>query len=374
MGSILPGREFNQMDKALLNVVQAFQLPEGEVSIQPFGNGHINHTYLVTIAGREEQYILQWINQHVFHHPDEVQQNILAVTDHLRKKILEAGGNPERETLHVIPARDGKPWHLEGEGNWWRVFTFVKNTFSMDLPETPEVFEKCGRAFGIFQRRLSDFPADQLFETIPNFHNTPWRMACLEEAARKDSERRLSGVKKELEFCLKRAEWVGKLTDGLREGRLPLRVTHNDTKLNNVLLDRETEEALCVVDLDTVMPGLMACDFGEAIRTGACTAAEDERDLSKVDLSLPLVRAFGRGFLGELKGSLSAEEIRSLPWGARLMTLENGMRFLTDYLEGDHYFAIHRPEHNLDRARAQLTLLSRMEEHWEELQAAAEEQ
>ena len=361
------------MDKVLLNAVQAFQLPEGEISFTAFGNGHINHTYLVTVGGVKERYILQRINQYVFHHPDEVQRNILAVTDHLRMKIQQAGGRPERETLRVILSRDGLPWYLDGEENWWRVFPFVENTYSMDLPDTPEVFEKCGRAFGKFQRQLNDFPADRLFETIPNFHNTPWRLASLEEAARKDSEGRLGGVKEELEFCLKRAEWVGKLTDGLREGRLPLRVTHNDTKLNNVLLDRDTGEALCVVDLDTVMPGLLACDFGEAIRTGASTAPEDEQDLSKVDISLPMVRAFSRGFLGELSGELSQEERRSLPWGARLMTLENAMRFLTDYLEGDRYFAIHRPGHNLDRARAQMALVRKMEEHWDELRAAAEE-
>lgn len=326
------------------------------------------------MEGSAERFILQQINQYVFHHPDQVQANILAVTDHLRRKILLAGGDPDREALRMVPARDGRIWHLDGQGNWWRVFPFVEGSFSMDLPDSPEIFEKCGRAFGRFQLQLDDFPADQLYETIPNFHNTPWRLSNLEEAARKDSEGRLSGVREELEFCLKRAEWAGRLTDGLRSGRLPARVTHNDTKLNNVLLDRETGEPLCIVDLDTVMPGLMACDFGEGIRTGASTAPEDERDLSRIDLSLPLVRAFSRGFLSELRERLSPEELRSLPWGVRLMTLENGMRFLTDYLEGDRYFAIHRPGHNLDRARAQLTLLSRIEERWDDLRAAVEEE
>ena len=362
------------MNEEALAAAGAFAIPEGALSCRAFGNGHINHTYLISVEGSAERFILQQINQYVFHHPDQVQANILAVTDHLRRKILLAGGDPDREALRMVPARDGRIWHLDGQGNWWRVFPFVEGSFSMDLPDSPEIFEKCGRAFGRFQLQLDDFPADQLYETIPNFHNTPWRLSNLEEAARKDSEGRLSGVREELEFCLKRAEWAGRLTDGLRSGRLPARVTHNDTKLNNVLLDRETGEPLCIVDLDTVMPGLMACDFGEGIRTGASTAPEDERDLSRIDLSLPLVRAFSRGFLSELRERLSPEELRSLPWGVRLMTLENGMRFLTDYLEGDRYFAIHRPGHNLDRARAQLTLLSRIEERWDDLRAAVEEE
>lgn len=360
------------MEETVLRAARAFLTGEGAVVLKPFGNGHINRTYEVSEEGKPERYILQRINQYVFHRPDQVQENILAVTSHLREKILREGGDPERETLRVVPARDGKPYYLDGEGNWWRVFPFVEGTYSRDLPDTPELFEKCGRAFGLFQRRLEDFPAGSLHETIPRFHDTPRRLESLEEAARKDVKGRLREAKKELDFCLRRAEWTGKLTDGLREGRLPLRVTHNDTKLNNVLLDRATGEALCVVDLDTVMPGLMAYDYGEAVRTGASTAPEDEPDLRKIGLSLPLVRAYTRGFLGELGDIVSGEERKSLPWGARMMTLENGMRFLTDYLEGDPYFAVHRPHHNLDRARAQLTLLERMEEHWEEMLAALE--
>ena len=360
------------MDRTVLDAARAFQLPAGEIRAELFGNGHINHTYVITVQGREERYILQWINQHVFHHPDQVQENILRVTSHLRGKIAAEGGDPARETMQVVPAKDGKPYCLDAEGNWWRIFPFVEGTYSQDLPDTPEVFEKCGRAFGRFQRRLNDFPAETLHETIPRFHHTPGRLAQLEEAARRDVKGRLGEVGPELDFCLKRADWVGRLTDGLAAGELPLRVTHNDTKLNNVLLDRETGEAVCVVDLDTVMPGLIAYDFGEAIRTGACTAPEDERDLSRIDLSLPLVRAYARGFLEETGAELTPAEIASLPWGARMMALENGMRFLTDYLEGDHYFAIHRPGHNLDRARAQLKLLERMEARWDDLRAAVE--
>ncbi len=360
------------MDAEILRAVQMFDLPEGEIRAEAHGNGHINRTYRVALGDDGGLYILQWINQHVFHNPDQVQENILAVTSHLRGKIAEDGGDPERETLRVIPAKDGKPYYYDGRGNWWRMFSFIDDTCSRDLPDTTALFEECGRAFGRFQRRLNDFPAESLYETIPNFHNTPWRLEQLENAARKDPKGRMKDVKEELEFCLKRAEWTGKLTDGLKAGTLPLRVTHNDTKLNNVLLDRKTGRAICVVDLDTVMPGLMAYDYGEAIRTGASLAAEDERDLSRVQLSMDLVKAYTRGFLAETGSEMGEAEIKSLPWGARMMALENGMRFLTDDLEGDTYFAIHRKRHNLDRARAQLTLVSRMEERWDEMLGALE--
>ena len=361
-----------EMDRLALEAARQF-LPEGaEPVLHPFGNGHINRTYLVSREGEQERYILQRINQYVFHRPQEVQENILRVTEHLRRKILEEGGDPERETMRVIPARDGKAWTLDGKENWWRMFRFVEGTHSLDLPDSPARFEQCGEAFGRFQRRLGDFPADSLHETIPHFHDTPMRLRRLEEAAEKDAAGRLSEVREELDFFLERAGWAGRLTEGLERGRLPLRVTHNDTKLNNVLLDTKTGQALCVVDLDTVMPGLTAYDYGEAIRTGASTAPEDEPDPQRIQLSLLLVRAYTRGFLRETGNTLTEEEKASLPWGARIMTLENGIRFLTDYLEGDVYFAVHRPRHNLDRARAQMTLEKRMEEHWEEMQAALE--
>ena len=361
------------MEKAIQRAVAAFALPEGAVTAEPFGNGHINRTYVVSLEGRAQRYILQQINHHVFLHPDQVQENILAVTEHLRRKILLDGGDPDRETLRVIPARDGKLSFTDDGGNWWRLFPMIENTFSLDLPDTPETFENCGRAFGLFQRRLDDFPAESLHETIPHFHDTPWRMEQLKKAARADRMGRLKEAREELEFCLAQESWAGRLMEGLRAGTLPLRVTHNDTKLNNVMMDAATGEPVCVVDLDTVMPGLVACDYGEAIRTGASTAPEDERDLGRIGLSLPLTRAYTRGFLRALGNTLSREEILSLPWGARTMMLEDGVRFLTDYLDGDRYFAVHRPRHNLERARAQLTLLRRTLERWEEMLAAVED-
>ena len=365
----LKGGDQTMNDSQIIRAAEAFDLPSGPLSAQPFGNGHINKTYAISVPGREERWLLQRINDHVFPHPDQVQENIQAVTAHLRQKIAEAGGDPERETLRVIPTRDGSSFYRDPEGGWWRLFPLISGSFSRDLPESPEMFAECGRAFGRFQRMLADFPAATLHEVIPAFHDTPGRLRQLEEAARKNVAGRLSSVRAELDFCLSRAAETSLLTDQLAAGKLPLRVTHNDTKLNNVLLDQATGAALCVVDLDTVMPGLAAYDFGEAVRTGACTAPEDERDLSKIQLSLLLYRAYAEGFLSQLGDSMTREEMLSLPRGARMMTLENAMRFLADYLNGDVYYAVHRKDHNLDRARAQMTLLRRMEEHWDEMQS-----
>ena len=356
-----------------IRAARAFCLPEGEMTLTPFGNGHINRTFALRIRGQEGHWILQQINSYVFPRPDQVQENILRVTEYLRDIIAREGGDPERETLRVIPGRDGKTWHLDGEGNWWRVFPLVGGTVSRDLPDTPELFQECARTFGCFQRRLTDFPARELHETIARFHDTPNRVRQLEEAAEKNAAGRLESAAKELAFFRARYDRTGALTEALARGELPLRVTHNDTKLNNVLLDADTGKGVCVVDLDTVMPGLAAYDFGEGIRTGACTAAEDERDLEKVSLSLPLVRAFAAGYLSEMESVMSEAEIHSLPLGAWMMTLENGLRFLADYLNGDVYFHVARENHNLDRCRVQMRLLEAMEAHWEEMNAAVAE-
>ena len=244
---------------------------------------------------------------------------------------------------------------------------FVPDTESPQLPDDLGVLEECGRAFGRFSRRLKDYPAADLYETIPDFHNTPARLRQLEEAAARNACGRLKDVETELDFARARETDTRILTDALAAGKLPLRVTHNDTKVNNVLLDRETGKAVCVVDLDMVMPGLLAYDFGDAIRVGACSTAEDEQDTGKVRLLLPEFEAFARGFLRELAGTLSEEEVLSLETGARLMTLENGLRFLADHLNGDKYFRIHRPGQNLDRARTQFALVADMERHQQEM-------
>ena len=243
------------------------------------------------------------------------------------------------------------------------MYLFIEDTISRDLPDTPELFELSGEAFGKFQRQMGAFPADSLHETIHDFHNTPARYRQLQDAIARNEAGRLGEVQAEIDFCRKYEREVHTLLDALKNGEIPLRVTHNDTKLNNVLLDSETGRGVCVIDLDTVMPGLAAYDFGDSIRFGASTAAEDEPDLSRVQLSLTMFEAFTRGFLKEAGQALNAREIELLPMGAKLMTLECGMRFLADYLNGDKYFRVHREGHNLDRARTQFELVRHMEEN-----------
>ena len=350
-------------------ILDAFALPDGERTAVPFGNGHINSTYMVRIAGTDKQYILQRINSYVFIHPKDVMENIQRVTGFLRGKIAEAGGNPDRETITLVPSRTGEACTEDAEGQIWRVMLFVPDTFSPELPDNLNILEECGGAFGRFARLLDDFPASSLHETIHAFHDTPARLSQLEDAARRDPCGRLKDVQEEIAFARGCAAETQVLTDALAAGKLPLRVTHNDTKVNNVLLDRNTEKAVCVIDLDTVMPGLLAYDFGDAIRVGACSAAEDEQNLDLIHIEIPKYRAFARGFLSQLKGMLSRDELLSLEAGARIMTLENGLRFLADHLNGDVYFKIHRPGQNLDRARAQFALFRDMEKRSAEMKA-----
>ena len=350
-------------------ILDAFTLPEGERTAVPFGNGHINSTFMVRISGTDKQYILQRINCYVFIHPEDVMENIQRVTEFLRGKITEEGGNPDRETITLVPSRSGEAYAEDAEGQVWRVMLFVPDTYSPELPDNLDILEECGGAFGRFARLLDDFPASSLHETIHAFHDTPSRLTQLEDAARRDPCGRLKDVREELAFARGCAAETQVLTGALSAGKLPLRVTHNDTKVNNVLLDRGTDKAVCVIDLDTVMPGLLAYDFGDAIRVGACSAAEDEQDLDLIRLEIPKYRAFSRGFLSELKGMLSRDELLSLEAGARIMTLENGLRFLADHLNGDMYFKIHRSGQNLDRARAQFALFRDMEKRSEEMKA-----
>lgn len=350
-------------------ILDAFALPKGERSAVPFGNGHINNTFLIRIAGTNKQYILQRINSYVFTHPKEVMENMQHVTSFLRGKIAAEGGNPDRETITLVPSRSGEAYAEDSDGQVWRVMLFVPDTFSPELPDDLGVLEECGGAFGRFARLLNDFPAASLHETIRAFHDTPARLRQLEDAVQRDPHGRLQDVAGEVAFARSRALDTRFLTDAHAAGELPLRVTHNDTKVNNVLLDKTTGKAVCVIDLDTVMPGLLAYDFGDAVRVGACSAAEDEQDLDKIHLVLSKYRAFSCGFLSELNGMLSREELLSLEAGARLMTLENGLRFLADHLNGDIYFKIHRPGQNLDRARAQFALFRDMEKHSDEMKS-----
>lgn len=338
-----------------LSYARLFDTDGAPVSTKPFGNGHINTTFLITTdTGR--RYVLQTINGNVFKDAEGLMNNIAAVTDHLRRKDPDP-----RHVLTLVPAKDGKLWHTDENGDVIRLTEFIPDSICLDMPETPADFELIGRAFGNFQQLLADFPADQLTETIPHFHDTPDRYRQLEEAIERNAAGRLDEVRDEVAFFRARKNDTSFVTDLLAAGRLPLRVTHNDTKTNNIMLDKDTRQPLCVLDLDTVMPGLAGNDFGEAVRTGASTGAEDEQDLDKVSLSLEMFEAFARGFLGVCGESLTETEKETLAMCARLMTMENGMRFLADHLNGDVYFAVHRPSHNLDRCRSQMKLLTDME-------------
>lgn len=348
-----------------------FQLEGNPVSCEPYGSGHINDTFLLVVrseAGAETRYILQRMNRSIFREPEQLMENIVRVTAYLREVISRNGGNPQRETLNVVPARGGKPFYVDSYGEYWRVYVFIEDAASYDAVEKPEDFYQSAVAFGNFQRLLADFPAETLHETIAGFHDTRARFEVFRQAVREDVCGRAGGVQEEIQFVLSRESTAHVLGDLQAVGELPLRVTHNDTKLNNVMLDNRTGRGICVIDLDTVMPGLAVNDFGDSIRFGANTAAEDEPDLSKVSLSLRLFERYVRGFLEGCGGRLTRREMELLPMGAKVMTFECGMRFLTDYLQGDTYFKVHRPGHNLDRCRTQFELVRDMERKWDRMQ------
>ena len=350
-------------------VIENFQF-EGEYTEGiPYGSGHINDTFRVTFQhkGETKRYILQRMNNQIFLNPEELMENVVGVTSWLRKKIVENGGEPERETLNLVPAKDGKAFYKDSEGEYWRVYLFIEGAKTYDLVENQEDFYQSAVAFGRFQGLLADYPAETLHETIQDFHNTVKRLDTFKKAVEADGCGRAAQVQEEIQFVLDREALAHKLFDMQAEVKLQLSVTHNDTKLNNIMIDDETRKAICVIDLDTVMPGLSVNDFGDSIRFGASTGAEDEPDLSKVSCSMELFELYTKGFVEGCKGSLTEEELDMLPVGAMTMTYECGMRFLTDYLEGDHYFKIHREGHNLDRCRTQFKLVKDMEEKWNQM-------
>lgn len=325
-----------------------------ESDIDRYGNGHINDTYLTN----SQNYILQRINTNIFKNPVKLMDNIEKVTDFLRGKIIAEGGDPTRETMRVIRTRNGENCYKVDDNNVFRVYEFVKDTFTIETSKSYDDLNNAGVGFGHFQKMLSDFPADQLFETIPDFHNTPKRVENLMKAIKEDKAGRAKSVEKEIEFALEHAKEASKVTDGIASGDILLRVTHNDTKINNILFDNKTGKAICVIDLDTVMPGSILYDFGDALRMGGSTGAEDETDLTKVNFDAGAFEAFAKGFCSETMDSMTEMEKELLPFSVKLLTYECGIRFLTDYLEGDTYFKIHRPEHNIDRARNQFKLVS----------------
>ena len=352
-------------------ILQNYDLPETVLGAVRYGQGHINDTYCVVCQPQEGdcvRYILQGMSTVAFKEPEKLMENFLRVTSYLSDQIVRNGGDPMRETLRIVRTVGGKDYVTDENGKLWRLMPFIENTECYQSA-TPELFEASARAFGRFQYMLRDFPAQTLHEPIVNFHNTEDRYAKFEAALAANTRGRASGVQKEIAFVKARKADCSVALQALREGKLPLRVTHNDTKLNNILFDKNTGKGICVIDLDTTMPGLSINDFGDSIRFGANHSKEDEKDLSKVNFDISLYEVYVRGYLAGAQGTLTQNELDYLPWGARLMTLECGIRFLTDYLEGDHYFRTHYPQQNLDRCRTQFKLVTDMEAQFEAMSA-----
>lgn len=359
----------NVENQKLITVCQAFGIDGTLKNTKIFTDGHINSTYFVEfeIDGESKKYLVQQINTHVFKDPDILMDNITGVTEYLRDEIKKNGGDPKRETLTFLKANTGKFYHIIDDGTCWRIYDFVDNSFTYDLIDSNDVFESAGKSFGKFQCLLDGYPADKLKETIPDFHNTPKRLEALRLSAEKDVMGRAKEVANELEFAFSRADCTDVALKLYENGEIPLRVTHNDTKLNNILFDSNTNDGICVIDLDTIMPGFSLYDFGDAIRFGAKTAFEDETDLSKVSISLSLYESYVKGYLSTCASALTKAEVEHLAFSAKLLTFECGIRFLTDYLDGDVYFKIDRPTHNLDRARNQFKMVEEIEKHLDEM-------
>ena len=342
-------------------IAREFCIDGDLVEATPLAHGHINDTFVATYrrAGRSARYVHQRINHHVFKDPAAVMDNIARVTRHIRAKLLAAGAlDVDRRVLTLVLTRDGGTFHRAADGNYWRTYLFIENAHIQDVVETPQQAYQAALAFGEFQKQLADLSGPRLAETIPHFHDTPRRFAKLEQAVAQDVVNRAATAKTEIEFALRHKNMTGVLLDLHARGAIPDRITHNDTKFNNVMLDDATGEALCVLDLDTVMPGLALYDFGDMVRTATCACAEDEADLSKVRIQMPMFEALTRGYLASVGDVLNATEKRYLAFAGKLMTFEVGIRFLADHLEGDHYFKVQRPAHNLDRCRNQFALVA----------------
>ena len=339
-------------------------------------SGNVNGTYRLfynTADGSKSDYILQRINTYAFKKPEQVTSNIVRVTEHLRRKLESVGINTDNRVLHCIPTKDGEFMYHDGEDRYWRAYKYIHNAFAYDRVEKPEHFREAGRAFGEFQRMLSDFAAEDLHETIPYFHDTRRRFYAFVASVAEDKVGRVAELEREIDFFFDRRKMMSAIVRRIADGRIPVRVTHNDTKINNIMIDKDTGKAVCVIDLDTVMAGSALYDYGDAIRFGASTADEDEPDTSKIGLDLNLFREFSAGFLSEVGSLLTEEEIRCLPLSIKVMTCELAMRFLTDYIDGDLYFRVRSPEHNLVRARAQMKLLEDVESKTEQMSAIIDE-
>lgn len=363
------------MEQELIDLCNSFNIQGDFDSIDVLSNGHINSTFLVRFKTDDEvkEYILQKINKYVFKNPEEVMQNIFAVTNHIINKKSQSGKDSDRKTLIFKPTQDGQLFQIDAYGDYWRVSEFVKNSTTFNETNDLTVLEETGKAFGEFQQALSDFPVSNLNIIIPHFHNTVNRYEIFKDTLEKDPLGRSSLALSEIQDYLELEEVATQMYQMQKRGELSLKVTHNDTKCNNVLFDKNTHKHLCVIDLDTVMPGLLGFDFGDAIRFAANTAAEDETDLSKVKIDLNKFKSFTQGFLFAIGSSITENELKTLSLGAITMTIECGLRFLTDYIDGDNYFKINHQHHNLDRARCQLKLAKEMIAHLPELNAIVEE-
>lgn len=359
-------------ENCLPEALSAFPFGGEIADVRCYGAGHINDTFCV-LTEIGTRFILQRMSAVAFPHPGQVMENIIAVTEFLAREVDHRGGDKNREVLQVLRPKHGGNCYSDREGRVWRAFPFIEGTRCFQTAGTPALFAASGRAFGEFQKLLRAYPAHTLYETIPHFHDTAVRLEQLKAALRADPLGRVESCHREVDFILAREADCSVALDALTRGDLPLRVTHNDTKINNVLLDAERDEAVCIIDLDTVMPGLSINDFGDSIRFGANHCAEDERAWEKMSLDMTLYAAYTEAFLQGAGGTLTAGETAYLPWGARLMTLECGMRFLTDYLSGDTYFRTTREGQNLDRCRTQLQLVADMETRWDEMRWITED-
>jgi Ser/Thr protein kinase RdoA (MazF antagonist) len=355
----------------LERICAAFAVEGRWLSTCPIPSGHINDTYCSKFedGGRTVQVVNQRINHLVFREPEKLMENIERVTRFARERILAAGGDPDRETLTIVPARDGRTYLRTPEGGYWRMFRFIGGARTYDRVEDLRHVYSASKAFGNFQKMLAELPGGRLHETIPNFHHTRKRYEAFVDAVEHDPVNRAAAVRPEIDFVVAREKDTGVVVDGLASGRIPERVTHNDTKLNNVMIDDRTGEGVCVIDLDTVMPGSVLYDFGDSVRLGAATAAEDERDLSKVGFDLAMFDRLAAGYLDAAREFLVPGETERLAFSAKLLTLECGIRFLTDHLKGDVYFKVHRDGHNLDRARTQFRMVAEMEQRTADMDA-----
>lgn len=344
----------------LRSIASQFQIGGSISDIRPFGSGHINDSYVVIVEADERpvRYFLQRINHAIFRDPSALMENVDRVTRHIRSKLLDRGVvEIERRVLSVIPMLSNRLLLKSEDGNYWRLFSYIERARSFDVIEKPEQAYQAAKMFGQFQSLLVDLPAPRLTETIPDFHHTVARYAALDQAIQADRCNRALSAKNEIDFALKHGEIAPVLLRYLESGEIPERTTHNDTKINNVLLDEKTGEGLCVIDLDTVMPGLSLYDFGDLIRTSVCRAGEDETDLSRIEVDLTLFEAIARGYLEEAGKFLNARERSLLVFSGILITFEQGIRFLMDYIQGDIYYKTHRERHNLDRCRTQFELV-----------------